>query len=97
MKGPNWGPWASLAKVACFKELYNGRSLFGAKGKGLRLGLVPCLPSSGSHLTGTRFHVKLFSIFFRGVISSPVARSPKGRALNRLASVVRNLALPALV
>ena len=64
-EGLNVNPWASLAKVACFKELYSGRSLFGAKGRGLGLELLPCLPSSGSHLTGTGLGVKLyFQSFF---------------------------------
>lgn len=57
-------PWASLAKVAILKELYNGRSLFGAKGEGTRFGLLPVLPSSGSHFTETGFHVKQFFNLF---------------------------------
>lgn len=48
-KGLNLSPWASLASAAIFKELYNGRSLIGAKGKGTTLsevdyGAASCLP-----------------------------------------------------
>ena len=48
-EGLNLSPWASLAKVACLKELYSGRSLFGAKGRGTTLsevdyGAASCLP-----------------------------------------------------
>lgn len=48
-EGLKLSPWASLANAAILKELYNGRSLFGAKGKGTTLsevdyGAASCRP-----------------------------------------------------